>query len=67
MSQPPRLLACRLAGNSWSQGRNYVMQSMRVIHLPGLSRRGRMVVLVICCSSLFIVGLDSTIVNVAPG
>jgi EmrB/QacA subfamily drug resistance transporter len=33
--------------------------------VPELSHRRRMVVLVICCFSLFIVGLDSTIVNVA--
>src|ERR1700760_4052024 len=33
--------------------------------MPELSRRRRMLVLVLCCSSLFIVGLDSTIVNVA--
>jgi MFS family permease len=31
----------------------------------GLSRRRRWLVLAICCVSLFIVGLDSTIVNVA--
>jgi EmrB/QacA subfamily drug resistance transporter len=36
-----------------------------VIPLPELSRRRRTLVLVICCSSLFIVGLDSTVVNVA--
>jgi len=36
-----------------------------VIPLPELSRRRRLLVLVICCFSLFIVGLDSTIVNVA--
>jgi EmrB/QacA subfamily drug resistance transporter len=36
-----------------------------VTALPDLSRRRRLVVLAICCSSLFIVGLDSTIVNVA--
>ncbi len=40
-------------------------QSFRVIPLPDLSRRRRTLVLVICCSSLFIVGLDSTVVNVA--
>ncbi len=33
--------------------------------MPELSRRRRTFVLVICCLSLFIVGLDSTIVNVA--
>src|ERR1700691_3885809 len=33
--------------------------------MPELSRSHRMLVLVICCFSLFIVGLDSTIVNVA--
>jgi EmrB/QacA subfamily drug resistance transporter len=33
--------------------------------VPELSHRRRMVVLVICCFSLFIVGLDTTIVNVA--
>ena len=33
--------------------------------MPELSHRRRMLVLVICCFSLFIVGLDSTIVNVA--
>jgi EmrB/QacA subfamily drug resistance transporter len=33
--------------------------------LPVLSRRRRKLVLMICCSSLFIVGLDSTIVNIA--
>jgi EmrB/QacA subfamily drug resistance transporter len=33
--------------------------------VPELSRRRRTLVLVICCFSLFIVGLDSTIVNVA--
>src|ERR1700748_2632137 len=33
--------------------------------LPELSRRRRLLVLGICCMSLFIVGLDSTIVNVA--
>jgi MFS family permease len=32
---------------------------------PELSLRRRVLVLVICCMSLFIVGLDSTIVNVA--
>jgi EmrB/QacA subfamily drug resistance transporter len=32
---------------------------------PELSRRRRMLVLAICCLSLFIVGLDATIVNVA--
>jgi EmrB/QacA subfamily drug resistance transporter len=36
-----------------------------VIPLPELSRQRRLLVLVICCSSLFIVGLDSTIVNIA--
>jgi EmrB/QacA subfamily drug resistance transporter len=36
-----------------------------VIPLPELSRRRRTLVLVICCFSLFIVGLDSTVVNVA--
>jgi EmrB/QacA subfamily drug resistance transporter len=36
-----------------------------VIPLPQLSRRRRLLVLVICSSSLFIVGLDSTIVNIA--
>jgi EmrB/QacA subfamily drug resistance transporter len=36
-----------------------------VIALPQLSRRRRLLVLVICSSSLFIVGLDSTIVNIA--
>ena len=30
-----------------------------------LTRRRRMLVLAICCSSLFIVGLDNTIVNLA--
>ncbi|MBO0806290.1 MAG: MFS transporter, partial [Nocardiopsaceae bacterium] len=33
--------------------------------LPELSRRHRYLVLAICCLSLFIVGMDSTIVNVA--
>ncbi|HEY1675843.1 MAG TPA: MFS transporter [Streptosporangiaceae bacterium] len=33
--------------------------------MPDLSRRRRLLVLGICCMSLFIVGLDSTIVNVA--
>ena len=41
------------------------VQSGRVILLPELSRRHRLLVLVICSSSLFIVGLDSTIVNIA--
>jgi EmrB/QacA subfamily drug resistance transporter len=36
-----------------------------VIPLPELSRRRRTLVLIICCFSLFIVGLDTTIVNVA--
>ena len=36
-----------------------------MVPLPELSRRRRLLVLVICSSSLFIVGLDSTIVNVA--
>jgi EmrB/QacA subfamily drug resistance transporter len=36
-----------------------------VIPLPELSSRRRSLVLVICCLSLFIVGLDSTVVNVA--
>ena len=30
-----------------------------------ISRRRALLVLIVCCSSLFIVGLDSTIVNVA--
>ncbi|TDU89678.1 EmrB/QacA subfamily drug resistance transporter [Kribbella voronezhensis] len=33
--------------------------------MPELSRRRRLLVLAICCLSLFIVGLDSTIVNLA--
>jgi EmrB/QacA subfamily drug resistance transporter len=33
--------------------------------MPELSHRRRMLVLAICCMSLFIVGLDNTIVNVA--
>ena len=33
--------------------------------VPDLTRRRRMLVLAICCSSLFIVGLDKTIVNLA--
>jgi MFS family permease len=33
--------------------------------VSGLSRRRRYLVLAICCPSLFIVGLDSTIVNAA--
>ena len=33
--------------------------------MPELSRRRRMLVLAICCLSLFIFGVDSTIVNVA--
>ena len=36
-----------------------------MIPLPELSRRRRTLVLVICCLSLFIVGLDTTVVNVA--
>src|SRR5260370_41930210 len=38
---------------------------MPVIPLLELWRRRRSLVLVICCFSLFIVGLDTTIVNVA--
>ena len=34
-------------------------------HVPELSRRRRLLVLTVCCSSLFIVGLDATIVNIA--
>ena len=33
--------------------------------MPELSRRRRLLVLGVCCSSLFIVGLDATIVNIA--
>jgi EmrB/QacA subfamily drug resistance transporter len=33
--------------------------------MPELSQRRRMLVLAICCMSLFIVGLDNTIVNIA--
>ena len=33
--------------------------------MPELSPRRRMLVLAICCMSLFIVGLDVTIVNIA--
>src|SRR6478609_5445802 len=33
--------------------------------VPDLTRRRRMLVLAICCCSLFIVGLDNTIVNLA--
>ena len=36
-----------------------------MIPLPELSRQRRLLVLVICSSSLFIVGLDGTIVNIA--
>ena len=36
-----------------------------MIFVSGLSRRRRYLVLAICCLSLFIVGLDATIVNVA--
>jgi EmrB/QacA subfamily drug resistance transporter len=33
--------------------------------VPDLTRRRRLLVLAICCSSLFVVGLDNTIVNLA--
>ncbi|GGK75839.1 MFS transporter [Sphaerisporangium melleum] len=33
--------------------------------MPELSRRRRILVLIICCMSLFLVGIDNTIVNVA--
>ncbi len=33
--------------------------------MPELSRRRKLLVLTVCCSSLFIVGLDATIVNIA--
>ena len=33
--------------------------------MPELSHGRRLLVLTVCCSSLFIVGLDSTIVNIA--
>ena len=33
--------------------------------MPELTRQRRLLVLAICCSSLFIVGLDNTIVNLA--
>jgi len=33
--------------------------------VPEMSRRRRLLVLAVCCSSLFIVGLDATIVNIA--
>src|SRR5262249_56372788 len=33
--------------------------------VPELSRRRRLLVLAVCCSSLFIVGLDVTVLNVA--
>ncbi len=33
--------------------------------MPELSHRRRLLVLTVCCSSLFIVGLDATIVNIA--
>jgi EmrB/QacA subfamily drug resistance transporter len=33
--------------------------------VPELSRRRRLLVLTVCCSSLFIVGLDATVVNIA--
>jgi EmrB/QacA subfamily drug resistance transporter len=36
-----------------------------MVAMPELSRRRRVLVLAICCMSLLIVGLDSTIVNVA--
>src|SRR5277367_5573047 len=36
-----------------------------VIVVSGLSQRRKYLVLAICCLSLFIVGLDSTIVNIA--
>src|ERR1700727_3113551 len=41
------------------------MMLSEVIVVSGLSRRRRFLVLAVCCLSLFIVGLDSTIVNVA--
>src|SRR6202020_463988 len=41
------------------------MMLSEVIVVSGLSRRRRYLVLAVCCLSLFIVGLDSTIVNVA--
>src|ERR1700759_3672163 len=37
----------------------------RATYVPELTRQARLLVLGICCMSLFIVGLDSTIVNVA--
>ncbi|HEX4250911.1 MAG TPA: MFS transporter, partial [Pseudonocardia sp.] len=35
------------------------------VRVPELSRRRRMLVLAICCTSLLVVGMDATIVNVA--
>src|SRR6202011_880604 len=55
--RPTQIVSC-------SRG-NRSHQPVRVIPLPELSRRRRTLVLVICCFSLFIVGLDTTIVNVA--
>jgi len=33
--------------------------------LPELSRQRRYLVLAVCCMSLFLVGMDSTVINVA--
>jgi EmrB/QacA subfamily drug resistance transporter len=35
------------------------------VSLPELSRKRRLIVLGICCTSIFLIGLDSTVVNVA--
>jgi EmrB/QacA subfamily drug resistance transporter len=43
----------------------YLSPDERGSAVPDLTRRGRLLVLAICCSSLFIVGLDNTIVNLA--
>ncbi len=36
-----------------------------MVRMPELSRRHRLLVLAICCTSLLIVSLDNTVLNVA--
>src|SRR5215469_14804493 len=63
----PRTPAESAAGEAAhsSRGRHPDPRPLPAVTLPERSRRRRLLVLVICASSLFIVGLDSTIVNIA--
>jgi EmrB/QacA subfamily drug resistance transporter len=65
MHEHPLRAESRVARDVEVSNAHHLSAHERGSSVPDLTRRRRLLVLAICCSSLFIVGLDNTIVNLA--